>query len=392
MPLDLSAGHGDSTAVKQEHFKTVLGTHLATAGAIIAKSKRGGWRHHPKYVYFDLNAGPGIVGGHVGSPLIFLRLATERGIPFEAHFFERDPAAAAALRLNASKLLDDIGRAPESRAIVWVGDSNALVAQAVDQLETRSHRTFGLVYADPNGHQVPVQAITTIAEHPLLQKIDFLVHVAGTAYKRVAGRFKWDIEFSRDIRQAGKKLILIREPIGQWQWTFALMTNWTDMPKFKRIGFYSSDGPDGEAVERRINSPAPKGPRPTRTTPNTSGTRSSWRSERSSSSGLVASASTVAYARRLSHTISGIRPGEPSMSPKTSSRSATNATVSTTESQTEWGSWWCCGGSNLCAACGNSREPGYGNGQVCDCECPEPTSCHECRPDLHPRDTRWDDR
>jgi three-Cys-motif partner protein len=316
MPLDGSAGHGTTTATKQEHFTTVLGTHMATAMAIIAKSRRGGWRHHPKYVYFDLNAGPGIVGGHVGSPLIFLRLATERRMPFEAHFFEKDPASAAALKENIKLLALEIGP-PPGRVFVATGDSNGLVATAIDKLETRTDRTFGLVYTDPNNHQIPIKAITTLAEQAKLQKIDFLFHVAGTAYKRVRGASGLDVQMSRDIRQAGKKLLLIRDPIGAWQWTFALATNWVDMPPFKSIGFHRVDQPDGEAVERRINSPLPKGSPRTGRMPSTSVTRRSSPSAPLSLSALADGANGAASIHQPNHTISNTHRGAHSTYPRT---------------------------------------------------------------------------
>src|SRR5262249_30357808 len=87
MPRDGSAGYSQWTAVKQEHFENVARTFLTIVQRIL---KRRPWASNRSFCYVDLNAGPGLVNGRPGSPLVFLNQAAELGVPVEAWLCEQD--------------------------------------------------------------------------------------------------------------------------------------------------------------------------------------------------------------------------------------------------------------------------------------------------------------
>lgn len=274
MPFDGPAGFSKDTPVKQEHFRTVLQVHLLVVQAILQKHS---WAHR-EYLYLDLTAGPGIVDGAMGSPLIFLQEATRLGIPFRAYFCEQKPNAVLRLREAVNRLHAKVG--PFSG--VWSvleGDSKDTIGSLIaNKLRGLPAKGYGLAYADPNGTDIPIDTMRRLADVPKLATLDFLVHVGATHYKR--GGLKTGL-LRTDLRRIGKPYMQFREPIGIHQWTFAILTGWNAFPKFAPIGFWPADSPAGQRIEDLLNLtreeferrgmlPLPfDDPHPTEPTPNT---------------------------------------------------------------------------------------------------------------------------
>lgn len=256
MPFDGSAGHGPSSEVKQEHFRVIVGYHMAgTYGGVMQKYRREGWKHHPFYLYWDLHAGPGrYADGRLGSPLIVLEEAAARYVPIQAGLFERDPETAQRLRGvlgEARTHYPDLA----GRFHVIVGDHSDLVPEVLDALDQHvTGRAFGLVYADPNGQALPLAVLQQLAQPAQLDRLDFLAYVSATNYKRRLGANCADARYLEDeLRALGKPHIWIREPMAQHQWTFAICSAWAKLPVPKRLGFHRLDSPEGRAVMDRLN-------------------------------------------------------------------------------------------------------------------------------------------
>lgn len=228
-------GCSDYTATKQQVLAAILGFHLSITGAIMRRRRY----FDPVYRYFDLNAGPGRYDYNgteiAGSPLVFLSLARQAGMRYRALLFERCVQMAADL---ASNVRDYPG------VEVFWGDHN----QRLDEQISYHPRTLGLIYTDPNNHEVPFRALGRFcAAYP---KVDVLIHVASNAIKRTRKPDDPDL-LSRMLEL--KPHWLARVPASKWQWTFLLGSNWDGFDDYKKIGFYRIDTETGQAIVDRLN-------------------------------------------------------------------------------------------------------------------------------------------
>jgi hypothetical protein len=256
MGFDGSAGQSAETRVKQEQLREILGYHMAgTWDGVLSKYRRELWAHHPRYLAWDLYAGPGrYQDGSIGSPLILLEEAGTRGVDIDAGFFERDPETARRLR----------GVLAEARTHwpllagqfhVIVGDHTEMVPQTLARLPERvRHPAFGLVYSDSNGEALNVGLLQQISKPWVLQRLDFLGYISATAYKRRRGASLDGAGYLLDdLKALGKSCIWIREPRGQWQWTFVIASAWDKLPVPKRLGFHRSESPKGREILDYLN-------------------------------------------------------------------------------------------------------------------------------------------
>lgn len=316
MPISESgAGYGPYTRLKQQHFGAVVRTHLAIVGQIL----RRGWAY-PRYVYVDLTAGPGVVQGIEGSPLLFLSEARRQDLAHQALLIDQDTATVAALTAEVER------RGLEAGCTLLVGDNAERVEDVVALLERRADDVYGLAYADPNGGELPWAALRRIGW--TFDRLDLLVYASATGKKRLRGSGTGEPTYLLD-RLAGlhKKHVLLRTPAGAHQWTFALLTNWDGLlGKFGREGFHAITTPTGREIAERLNFSIPEQRArrqaalpfgDTAPTPSTFGTRVSWPSGRSSSSAPADAASGAVGARPPSPTTSATRHGGRSTCPGT---------------------------------------------------------------------------
>jgi hypothetical protein len=112
-----------------------------------------------------------------------------------------------------------------------------------------------------------------------------------------------------DLSGIDKKYRLIRKPIGEWQWSMVMMTNWEKVPEFRELGFRRLDSQEGRDIFERVNyskrerqaaSPPFAPSLPIGPTPNTSVTPDFSPSAPSSSSVVAASASGATPIAQLS--------------------------------------------------------------------------------------------
>jgi len=244
VPIDEhGAGHGPHTERKQRDFAGGVRTHLAISQAIIGK----GWAN-PRYAYVDLTAGPGVVDGITGSPILFLEEARRQEVRVRAFLMDQHAASLEALRgrLDALGLLDGVH--------LVAGDNGEQVDTVIAALGQRPDTVFGLAYADPNGTEAPWDALRHLGWR--FRHLDLLLYTSATNKKRVrAAPATTDKTFLVDrLRSLHKQHVLLRSPAGQHQWTFALLTNWRGLlGKFRREQFHDIDSPTGRAIAEHLN-------------------------------------------------------------------------------------------------------------------------------------------
>lgn len=236
------------TEGKEADFRGILQMHANITKGIM---RRQGAR---PYLYVDLYAGPGHLEFNgrrfLGSPLIAQSILTAAGIAYEAVHFESDPEVAArltdALYVPCS-LLDtpDPTRAPIINEPFQDGFPRWL-----NGIGRQSDR-YGLIYADPIRDEIPHQVLNHAAD--LLPRVDLLSYVSATQYKRRRGADPTRPYLADHISAVNKRVALIREPAGPWQWTFVLWSNWTNLPEWHRHGFRRLDSPAGQTVLDRLN-------------------------------------------------------------------------------------------------------------------------------------------
>ncbi|WP_042408184.1 hypothetical protein [Streptacidiphilus carbonis] len=243
------------TERKESDFRGILGMHVNICKGIMRR--RPG---HP-YLYADLYAGP----GHLeykgkqfpGSPLIAQDLLVRANIPYEAVHFEQDGEVAERLQ---SALYSEPGAlfgGPDATNSPVYNESFESGFPRWLRGNGAQARRLGLVYADPIKDEIPHALFNQCAR--LLPQVDLLSYVSATQYKRRRGselRLKGETDkplFSDHVSAVNKRIALIREPGGPWQWTFVLWSNWVDMPEWQSHGFYRLNSSKGQRILDRLD-------------------------------------------------------------------------------------------------------------------------------------------
>jgi hypothetical protein len=316
---------------KEDDFRGLLRLHLPACRGIL--SRHPSW---PPYLYMDLHGGPGWLsykGGpqFAGSPLIAVQEILEAGLQADTLHFEHDPAIAHQLH---SALYDSL---MESTTVCPERFEDGVARWLAEH--GRQWNRLGLVYSDPIGDPIPVDTFNLLARQ--LPMVDLLAYVAANnQYKRANGAgYGHGRRLTDDIAAVNKRRVLIRTATTAKQYTFILWSNWDRLPEWSKRGFRRLDSPSGQEIlavldctqkelHAQRNVPLPFSP--TAPTLSTSATPDSSPSARWSSSGRPGSVSAAASGQPPNLTTSPIRPGEPSMSPRTSSPSAIPATAERT--------------------------------------------------------------
>lgn len=238
----------DFTPIKQRDFAASLRVSMRMCKGIIS---RHSWTD-PVYHYFDLNAGTGMDDEEEGSPVIFLRLALQEGIPFRAWFFER-PKRARKLAHVLEGFCRDHPGLPGTFSIV-PGDHRLMLPPILGSFASHPRRVFGLVYSDPSG-QAPFGLIRRFSGIPCFERTDFLIYVNGTIYKRCVKSLchPGHSRIVEHLLSLRKRKVHVRDHLGPWQWSFALCTNSTQFPELRGNGFFDVESDEGRAILTKIN-------------------------------------------------------------------------------------------------------------------------------------------
>lgn len=228
----------EETERKEEDFRGINTMHVNICKAIFGRQAAP-----QPYLYVDLYAGRGNLefrGRRFdGSPLIAGDVLRRAGLPYEALHYERDPS-------EAGRLLDAIGKGGR----VHIGPCQELFPQWLDEKGSQPDR-YGLIYSDPIRDEIPYELLNHAAKY--LPRVDLLSYVSATQYKRRRGCAPGRPFLADHIRAVNKRVALIREPLGTWQWTFVLWSNWTNLPQWQKRGFYRLDSKRGERILERLD-------------------------------------------------------------------------------------------------------------------------------------------
>lgn len=225
-------GRSQDTLLKQENLKYILDVQFKIFNSIIAKHK---WVNK-KLFYADIYAGDGGINNRDGSPIIFEKICSQHKIFCNPVFIEENPVTTKRLE---SKIKSPV-----------INDKNENILPLLYPLKNQ----LGLIYVDPNGDP-NFNIIEDFYKKPNTQMIDLLIYFSGTTIKRAykAPTAKRNISLEENIKRIPKKKWLFRSPTGKFQWSFLLGTNWIDIPKYKKLGFYEIDSLLGQSVLSTLN-------------------------------------------------------------------------------------------------------------------------------------------
>lgn len=240
MPIENGVGYGDHTADKQNDFKSLLSLHIDIVDGITSKAGKQ-WQR--EYTYIDMNAGPGIYNGHIGSPIAFLDKIEKTDIAYSAHFIEM-------VKSNADTLQDIVRCRDLHGATKVINDDHVNAMKSLSLLKA----TYGMVYHDPSGSIPDFDLLSEVSKRSQFRYMDFMVYLSATNIKRVR-RFEQatgadaKAKLLTDYLQSvNKKTWIIRKPNGKHQWTFVIGSDWKDFPAWKSRGFYRVDSDEGQSI------------------------------------------------------------------------------------------------------------------------------------------------
>lgn len=218
------------TPIKQQALEAALRHQI---NLVVHITKKFNNYRHP-YLYFDLNAGPGITEERqLGSPLIFKRIAEEylrewRNFRFEGMLYEADRQTYLKLK---SELKDD------PRFIIEQSDHKSLNDWLIQRRTIPFNQrkwVFGAVYADPSNATLPWELLEEMND--VYPRVDVMINIACASYKRTISMAGY--QTLADRLPKIKDHWIVRRPFGKHQWSILIGSNWPDYPAWNEKEFY----------------------------------------------------------------------------------------------------------------------------------------------------------
>lgn len=200
--------------------------------------RKHGSNPRAKYLHVDLNSGSGFNEQVkcIGSPLAFLAAAHAKEVArFHAVFCDQNESYVRSLMARPEV-------ASEDRAYVVCGDNAAYcsaIPHVAEMIGERREYVIGSVLCDPNGTDIPVDELATLAGQ--CPRMDIMLNLAATGFKR---NKHLDVRVNDIVRAIPKKHWLIREPVGQWQWTMLIGRN-VEVGDHRALGFHHLESKKG---------------------------------------------------------------------------------------------------------------------------------------------------
>lgn len=261
MPKKGSVGVSANTQLKQNHFRMFMQAHMRIVQSIMEHNQ---WVF-PRYIYFDLNAGPGRYEDEegievVGSPIQTLTVADGMNLPVWAWFCEQDKNSCELLRaeLRQRGMQERGDEFTDGATSAWLYEGSYTIGlpQSLSVLldpSLASRQYYGLIYSDENGSLPPFALLRLCAQQ--LRYCDILIHAAAAPIKRQFYSPVHPLMRRLDELMATvpKDCWIVRDPYGKHQWSFLIGTNWDAFPRFKRQGFWAINSPEGASILRRLS-------------------------------------------------------------------------------------------------------------------------------------------
>lgn len=232
------------TPIKQQALEAALTQQIDLVVTITGK-----WQNPKTYLYFDLNAGPGVTDtGHVGSPLVFRRIANEFSsiypyFKYKARLYEIDPRMY-------TKLIRHIGADRNFRVENCSHEAiGEVLKSALSKPFNQRKWVFGAIYLDPSNAQIPWELLEQANE--VFPHIDIMINIACASYKRTIATEGYETLAEKLPRI--KKHWIVRRPFGKHQWSILIGTNWENYPAWQEKDFYPwNDQSVGTAIFEKL--------------------------------------------------------------------------------------------------------------------------------------------
>lgn len=200
-----------------------------------------------RYFHFDLNAGSGYndEADCIGSPLAFLSAVHRLEVTNYRAFF------VDISRDAVSELLKRPEIASDERSFVMHGDNAEFVRAIPSIIEAagdKAHMAIGSVLVDDNGTGIPIHELAALAA--VCPRLDLFINITATGLKRAFQTRQ--LRLTDIITGIEKQHWLIREPLGQFQWTMLLGRN-VQVNDHRAEGFYHLESKQGQQALERCN-------------------------------------------------------------------------------------------------------------------------------------------
>lgn len=244
-------GQSDATEYKERGLEAAFSINIG-----IFQSQFGASRF--SYWHFDLNCGSGYNDqvGCIGSPLAFLRATESRRCDrYVAAFCDKDSAALDTLMRREGVIANN-------RCLLFNGRNASLVAAIPDLIAARGENpklTVGMVLSDPNGFEVPLDELATLARE--CPRIDIAIHWNSRLRKLYHGNGWEYVDIDAAMEQLGKRHWLIREPMGDWKWTVLIGRN-VVTGDHRGLGYHHLGSPRGADILDRCKVDLARKPSP----------------------------------------------------------------------------------------------------------------------------------
>jgi len=229
-------GYSTETEVKQAHLRMLLDMHLRVCKTVIEKFKA-----KPYYCFYDINCGCGRdKDGNPGSPLIFLEVAEKHDCDYRALFLDKK-------KIFIDSLIKEIG-SDNLNVHIRHGEQESILPKYFPR---DGKYRIGFLYTDPNGI-ANFDLLSAASRQRGFDKLDILINCNAAAIKRYKGAFGGR-KLIEHLREINKKYWVVREPVGCWQWSMLIGTQWMDFPKLRECGFYDISSKRGMEIFDRLN-------------------------------------------------------------------------------------------------------------------------------------------
>jgi hypothetical protein len=240
MPIVDGVGYSEATKGKIRKLVKIVDMHISVTQAVINKNSQ----YLRTYRYVDLTSGKGSTpDGTVGSPLVFLEKAHEKGLTYRADFIE-----------EIDKNIQELKSAISGRGFDGAGlhfhccDYKEKVRELFPAV---NRKQLGLVFVDPSGDLPDFETLQYIGE--VRPRMEILIYLASTNVKR---QYQYTNKYLEDyLGKIGKNHWLISTPSAgdQFKWIFLLGSGAPIFKDYKSIGIYRLPSDIGRELFEIVN-------------------------------------------------------------------------------------------------------------------------------------------